>query len=138
MEVQFVIPGEVKGKGRPRATIKGGYAMLYTPKDTVNYENLVKFIYTQKYDHKFYQSKPLYANIYAYFNIPKSTSKKNLIDMQNKVLRPLKAPDTDNIAKIILDALNKIAYDDDKQIVRLCVGKYYSETPRVEVEIGEL
>lgn len=138
MEVQFTIPGEVKGKGRPRVTIRGGYAMAYTPKDTVNYENLVKYIYTEKCGHYFEDKKPLYANIFAFFEIPKSASKKKAKEMENRSIRPLKSPDNDNIAKCILDALNKIAYYDDKQIVRLCVGKYYSDRPRVEVEIGEL
>lgn len=136
--MQFTIPGEVKGKGRPRVTIRGGYAMAYTPKDTVNYENLVRYIYSEKCGYKFDTKKPLYANIYAFFSIPKSTSKKKSKEMNDKLIRPTKKPDNDNIAKLILDALNKVAYDDDSQIVRLCVGKYYSDRPRVEVEIGEL
>lgn len=138
MEVQFIVPGEVKGKGRPRVTIRGGYAMAYTPKDTVNYENLVKYIYAEKCGHYFDEKKPLYANIYAFYQIPKSTSKKKAKEMESKSIRPTKKPDLDNVAKLILDSLNKIAFNDDSQIVRLCVGKYYSDRPRVEVEIGEL
>ena len=38
-------------------------------------------------------------------------------------------PDTDNIAKSILDSLNKIAYLDDKQVVDLEVHKFYNEKP---------
>ena len=51
---------------------------------------------------------------------------------------PTKKPDTDNIAKIILDSLNGIAYHDDAQIVRLTVQKSYSREPRVLVEISEV
>ncbi len=47
----------------------------------------------------------------------------------------LKKCDCDNIAKIILDSLNKIAYDDDKQVAELEVKKFYSSNPRVEVEL---
>jgi Holliday junction resolvase RusA-like endonuclease len=138
MEVQFTIYGSVKGKDRPRVTVRGGYAMAYTPKETVNYENLVKYIYSQECNHYFDEKRPLYANIYAFYGIPKSTSKKKALEMENKLIRPMKKPDVDNISKIILDALNKIAYADDSQICRLCIGKYYSNRPRVEVEIGEL
>ena len=41
-EVSFVIPGRVKGKGRPRAVARGGFARVYTPKDTVNAESMVR------------------------------------------------------------------------------------------------
>ena len=50
-------------------------------------------------------------------------------------LRPTKKPDLDNVAKIILDSLNKIAYDDDSQIVDLHIRKYYSDNPRVLVSL---
>lgn len=39
----------------------------------------------------------------------------------------------DNCIKIIADALNKIAYHDDTQIVDCQVRKFYSDDPRVEV-----
>ena len=48
-----------------------------------------------------------------------------------------KKPDVDNIAKAVLDALNGIAYDDDKQITSLVIDKKYGE-PRIDVSMGEL
>lgn len=56
--------------------------------------------------------------------------------LQGKIL-PTKKPDCDNIAKIICDALNGVAYDDDKQIVALKVTKIYSDEPRVIVWISD-
>ena len=47
-------------------------------------------------------------------------------------------PDTDNIAKSILDSLNGIAYLDDKQVIKLVVEKYYAEVPSVSIEIKEV
>ena len=44
----------------------------------------------------------------------------------------------DNIGKIICDALNGIAYRDDAQIVDALVRKFYSDTPRVIVEISDI
>ena len=83
------------------------------------------------------------AVINAYYQIPKSCyrfhKKTNTTDltaegikMLNNELRPIKKPDSDNLAKICLDALNGIAYPDDSQIVALTVNKYYSKEPRVE------
>ena len=53
-------------------------------------------------------------------------------------IRPTKKPDADNCAKSVLDALNKIAFDDDSQIVELHVNKYYSENPRVTITLEEI
>ena len=48
---------------------------------------------------------------------------------------PTKKPDADNVMKIILDALNGVAYEDDRQIVALAIRKTYGEKPGVRVEI---
>ena len=59
--------------------------------------------------------------------------------MEAGEIRPIKRPDWDNIGKLITDALiNNLAYHDDSQIVSCTVEKYYSEQPRVEVEIEEI
>ena len=49
--------------------------------------------------------------------------------------KPCKKPDIDNIAKVILDALNDVAYHDDTQVVSLSMQKKYSREAKVEVEI---
>lgn len=77
-------------------------------------------------------------NIHAYYPIPKSTSKKNREMMIDGFLLPTKKPDLDNVAKVVCDALNGIAYHDDTQICRLALYKHYGETPRVEVEIADI
>ena len=50
--------------------------------------------------------------------------------------RPTKKPDTDNIFKLVTDALSGVIYADDKQIVSCRVQKWYSEEPRTEVRIA--
>lgn len=130
MILKFTVPGEPKAKARPRM-MKTGF--VYTPKDTVNYENLVKMCFMEQCNKKV--SGEVEAIIKAYFAIPKSVSKTKREAMVHCVVRPIKKPDGDNIAKAILDSVNKIAYDDDSQVVTLTVEKYYSESPRVEVEL---
>ena len=58
--------------------------------------------------------------------------------MESGITLPTKKPDCDNIAKIVLDALNGIAYHDDAQVAELTVIKTYSRAPRVLVEITEV
>lgn len=132
MYVKVTIPGEPKGKARPRVTRKG---ITYTPQETVNYENWVKQCYMNKWEY-FFEGQ-LNAKIDVYYAIQKSTSKKRKELMLAHIIRPTKKPDADNIAKIILDSLNGIAYKDDSQIVSLIVNKYYSDIPRVELELWE-
>ncbi len=49
-----------------------------------------------------------------------------------------KKPDFDKIAKIVVDALNGIAWVDDCQIVSASVSKQYGASPRVEVVAYEI
>lgn len=135
---KFIIYGEPVSKGRPRFTSHGGYIRTYTPHKTAVYENLVKLSYQQQIGNAELLKGGIKAEIKAFFSIPKSTSKKMKENMVTEKINALKKPDCDNIAKIILDSLNKIAYEDDKQIAELKVEKYYSEIPRVEVELREV
>lgn len=133
MKVKFCVLGEPKGKGRPRVSTRNGFARAYTPKDTANYENLVR--YTYQSDVGVMLQGDITARITAYFPIPKSVSKKQRQAMLDGVIPHTKKPDCDNIAKIILDSLNEVAYNDDKQIYRVTVEKWYSDRPRVEIEL---
>ena len=132
--MKFVIPGNPKGKARPIIT-KSGHA--FTPKATVSYENWVKQCYMLSGNKERLEGQ-IGAHIEAFFAIPKSTSLKRHAEMLSGRIRPTKKPDIDNIVKSILDSLNEMAYKDDSQVVQLVVNKYYSDDPRVEVEIMEI
>jgi len=130
--VKLIIPGEPVAKGRPRVTKWG----TYTPEKTKNYETLVKELFFIEHGQTLLEGQ-LKIDIKAYFSIPKSASKKKKQLMLEGELRPTKKPDADNILKIIGDALNDLAYKDDKQIVSANIEKFYSDEPRLEVEIKE-
>lgn len=131
-EISFTIPGKPFGKQRPRVVSRGGFARAYTPKETVNYENLVKISYNVENGSK-KLNNTIEAELKAYYPIPKSVSKKLYAEMETETYPVDKKPDCDNIAKAILDSLNNIAYNDDSQIYKLTVEKYYSTNPRVDV-----
>lgn len=130
----FTIPGKVQAKQRPR--FNGKFA--YTQRETVAYENWVKTCYLEKYKGQKLLEKPLKVKIIAYYDIPKSTSKKKQKMMLDNEIFPTIKPDADNIAKSILDSLNGIAYLDDKQVVKLIVEKYYATIANVAVMIEEI
>ena len=138
MKVKFAVLGEPAGKGRPRFRSVGPYVKTYTPEKTVSYENLVKLEYRRQCnDFKFEDGVPLDLRITAYYSIPKSTSKKKRVLMEQFKIRPMKKPDNDNIVKVVQDALNLVAYHDDVQVVDCQLRKFYSENPRVVVTIQE-
>lgn len=146
-KVKLVILGEPTGKRRPKFSSVGSFVKTYTPKETTIYESKVVYEYRKRFNEpQFEPHEEIWATIIAYFKIPKKHyryhKKTNTTDldkdgelMKNGEIRPLKKPDTDNIAKICLDALNGIAYPDDSQITTLLVMKYYSEEPRVEITL---
>lgn len=129
----IIVEGKIKGKARPR--VFNGHAV--TPKDTVNYENWVRLNYKEQCGK--YLNGPIRAKIIAYYKIPKSYSKKRIKGILEGKEYPCKTPDADNIAKIILDSLNDIAFRDDSQIVELTIIKRWTqEAERVEFELEEI
>lgn len=136
----FEIMGKPQGKARARTFYnpKLGRSQSLTPENTVLYENLVKQSFIAYENETYFNNEPLVMDIYAYFPIPKSMSKKNREMISNGDMLPTKKPDADNIAKVVCDALNGIAYRDDTQIVALHVYKQYISTePFVEVRIAK-
>lgn len=146
--IRFTIPGPPFGKQRPKVSVrkftdKDGkekrLSKAYTPKETVSYENLVKVTYQDTAKGKrFGDDDMLDVRIIAYYEIPQSVSKKKRKLMLEHKIRPTKKPDFDNIAKVVCDSLNQIAFRDDRNIVDAQIRKFYSESPRVEVIIKKV
>lgn len=134
--IVFEIKGQPMGKQRPKFARVGNYTRTYTPKETINYETFVKMSYRQVCD-KYYGEEPLSIHIQAYYKVPTSYSNKKREMCLSGEIKPTTKPDADNIAKIICDSLNGVAYADDKQIVKLVVEKKYALKPFVIVNIKE-
>lgn len=131
----FEILGQPIAKQRPRVTRSG---IAYTPSKTVNYETLVKYTYQSKYPQQELMLGYIEAYITAIFPIPKSYSKKKTEELLSGHSNYDKKPDCDNLAKIILDSLNGLAYKDDSQVTVLHIRKEYGTQPKVIVELKEI
>lgn len=136
MMCDFEIEGKPVGKGRPRFKRMGNFVQTYTPEKTAEYEKLVRIRFQNAGG--VITDKPVRVEIVAFFEPPKSARKKDKIKMLANRILPEKKPDVDNVAKIILDALNKIAYKDDSQVIELSVKKLYSDVAKVLVHIEEI
>lgn len=134
MRAEFTIHAAPVGKARPRVTRNG----TFTPAKTREYEKLVRVEYGAQCGAQYFGDSPLAVSITAYYQIPKSASKRKREQMKSKIARPTVKPDADNVCKAVCDALNGVAWKDDAQITNLVFEKYYSEEPCVKVEIEEV
>ena len=130
-KISFIVPGQPRGKLRPRWS----RTRMFSPDRTVEYETYIKEMFAISYPDFVPLEGPLRMTIIAYMMIPKSTSKKRMKLMIDRVIRPTKTPDWDNLGKLSSDALEGLAYKNDSQIVTGIVYKYYAVRPRLEIEI---
>ena len=117
-------------KGRPR--FYGGHAV--TPEKTRKYEKLIR----DSWEHGIVEGEYLTIAMVFTMPIPQSYSKKKRLMLLSSKFNYTSKPDTDNIAKIVLDSLNGLAFKDDAQITRLEVIKSYGEQAKVIVELEEI
>lgn len=124
--MDFIVDGRPQGKQRPRFSRIS--KTVYTPNKTAKYEKQIAKAYAE------FGGKCIPADCYvsvivsAFFPVPKSYSKKKRQACIDGDIRPDKKPDMDNILKVVLDGLNSVAYEDDKQVVELIGRKYYTES----------
>lgn len=129
MDLEIHIPGQPFRQKRHRTGKNGRYDPSAGDKATIQ-KNLL-----------FYKpvapmAGPVIVRIEAYFQTPLSWSGAKQERHEGKY-RP-KTPDTDNIVKILFDAMNGMIWEDDKQVVSSKVDKYYSTKPRTIIRIKEL
>lgn len=120
----FDVDGDPVPKGRPRFARRGAFVQTYTDAKTLTYESRVAT------EAKFAigSTKPLEGALKVFlllsYKVPASYSKKR----REACLEGLEYPkkiDIDNVYKSITDAMNKIVYLDDSQIVEASIKKIY-------------
>jgi Holliday junction resolvase RusA-like endonuclease len=137
--ITFSVEGKPQGKARARTFYNKrlGRMQSITPEQTKSYEDLIRWSYTAA-GGKYLGETTLQVDIRAYYPIPKGFSKAKTNDAVTQKLRPTTKPDCDNIIKVVLDALNGVAYYDDKQVICVSCNKYYGETGYLKVTITEV
>lgn len=136
--VYFVVYGTPIGKGRPRATSRGGFVRMYTDAKTLGFEAAVagEARIAMKGWEPF--DTPMQLQLSAYYPIPKSWSKKKRQQAIDGDLHPQVKPDLDNVLKAVLDAINGVVYVDDSQVINMVATKRYSTDARIEVYLHEV
>ena len=124
--LEFIVEGDPQGKARPRFSQKSG--TVYTPAKTVRYERLIRKALLDAGGETIPAGCYVAITVDAYFRIPKSYTKGKRLACKHNVNRPAKKPDIDNVLKAVMDALNGVAYEDDKQVVEVICRKWYSQS----------
>ena len=119
--IELVVNTRPIPKGRPRFC-RNGHA--YTPKRTVDFEKVVRNAFLGRFGADY---RPMTENLCVSMSFAFVTPKKCLS------ARPIS--DLDNLAKAVLDSLNKIAFDDDVQVVKLTCDKHWGASDSITLTI---
>jgi Holliday junction resolvase RusA-like endonuclease len=77
------------------------------------------------------------VTVVARMPIPASFSvRRRSLALQGRIL-PTGRPDVDNVAKLVLDALNGVFWRDDAQIVDLAATKVYGQAPGLQIAVEQ-
>lgn len=117
--IAFGVPGTPVPKDRPRIG-KGGH--VYTPRATTNQEELTRL---------------MFRVAAAKLRLPYPLARGINVRLEITAYVPDdKTRDWDNIGKLVSDALNKVAYADDKQVKQgEVIMRFDKERPRTEVAL---
>lgn len=136
--LEFVIPGDPIGKGRPRFTAGGAY----TPAKTRAWERdaaTLASVAARRVGWSVERNEPLVVVVRAVKSRPQRLSRRT--DPDGRLVRTSK-PDCDNVVKAVLDALQLAGVlADDAQVHRLEAESWYAargEEACVEVEVRHL
>jgi Holliday junction resolvase RusA-like endonuclease len=138
------IPGPVQAKGRPRFNMSTG--RTYTPTRTKIAENDVRAVWREAGEPRIPERMPVAVRIYAVLDRPQTHYRANgeLSAAGRRSIFPVKKPDADNLAKLLLDSLNGLGWADDAQVVTLEVQRRWATpfrragtTVRVKVQLEQ-
>lgn len=130
-------PEKIKGKDRPRYRRVGKFVQTYTTKSTKCFELGLREQFLEQVGsiYGMYDGRiEMYIEIYI--AMPKSWSNRLKTTMNGT--SHTNKPDIDNIIKAILDSLNGLAYNDDKNICSIHVTKKWDFENRIDVSINYL
>lgn len=127
--------GAPRGKERARFSSKTG--RFYTPDKTRAHEGGIAWAAKVAMRGRPPIKGPVAVTVLAIIPVPVSWSKKRQAGALLGAIHPTGKPDLDNIAKG-LDALNKIVWRDDSQIVEGRIFKRYGDKPGTTIEVKEI
>lgn len=136
MEYHFVIDMVPVAKARARVFAQGGKIRAVTPTKTRNAESIVRdtavVAGVKPID------GPVGLTLKFRYRPPKSWSKRKTEKAIESREFKITMPDLDNLAKLVKDALNGVAWCDDRQVAWSVTEKSYGPRDEIDVRICSL
>ncbi|RYY22559.1 MAG: RusA family crossover junction endodeoxyribonuclease [Sphingomonadales bacterium] len=136
--VQFSVGGRAIPKGRARSSSKNGFVRHYTPKATSDYEAVIRAAALVAMNGQPRFEGPVSMSIVVRCKPPLRTSKPRLAAMLAGAVLPTVRPDLDNVQKGVADALNKVVFRDDADIVHSIGSKRYAAEAGIDVTVRSI
>lgn len=130
----ITVPGAPRGKRAGHVGVIGGKGMIFTDSKTRSELGVIRHMAAEAMAGRPPYDGAVILRMCAYRSLTAGMSKKTKVAALAGKIFPTKKPDADNHLKMV-DALNKIVWVDDAQIVTALVHKRYSENPRLVIEI---
>ena len=121
LTIRFFVPGAPRGKQRARVVAGGAHS--YTPKETVERERQIAWEGKKAMAGRPLFEGPVMLTVSAAYVHPASWSAKKKAATYWKTTKP----DIDNIVKLVKDALNRVAWQDDAQVAVVRQRKHYTK-----------
>ncbi len=136
--LKFTVLGTAVPQKRPRFSFKTHKA--YEPKESKDYKSNINAMATiavqEQHWNICHREMPVAVRLTIYRSIPSGMPQWKKRAARYGYFPPLtRNSDIDNIAKVVLDAMAGIVYEDDAQVFKLDCESRYGEQPRVEVEV---
>lgn len=125
MTVRLVIPGKPHGKSRPRF----GNGRAFTDPKAVSFAERVHIAWREQGSPSF-GPEAVTMRVSVHRRRPRQHFRKDGLMSQIGLAsdpRPIVTPDADNFAGSVMDALNNLAYYDDRQVVSLTAERFWSD-----------
>lgn len=133
----LIIPGLPVAQPRQRHALIAGHVRNYTPtaSPVMAFKATVRLTWQQFCGDVQPLTGPVYIGVDFIFPMPQSRRKKK--DAGRRMWCEVK-PDADNLLKSLLDALNGLAFVDDKQVSMVRLAKFWAadgESARTELTV---
>ena len=115
--LRFTVPIPAVGKARPRVVGQGGKVHAFTPEKTRTFERVVAL--HARVAVARVPGWPKDANYHLAIKVFADSVDVEVIPLPR--IKRASRFDLDNVAKAIADALNKVAYDDDRQVTEILI-----------------
>lgn len=118
-------------KQRPKTNFYTG--AIYTPRETKEREKMIADAFRIKNKEWVCDEGPIGMETLIQLKVPSKESNRKKAKMLIGEIWPTVKPDVDNVLKLVMDALQGVAYVNDKQVVDEHTIKIYGEENKIKI-----